>query len=195
MAQSSLRDQWHGGKAGCLSPWQQALALGLRAASKEIHGEANLPWICARVTKIGGGHPKPPSVWEFFEKVDSDKEWFPGKHNGNKRGPKALLSPAKRRCIANSAMAQKDRGDEPSVAETINKCPESTWNPKTKQPFCDKTIRSVFVEDCFDFDPEYPWRFQACLQKVFLPDDRWKEKRLQGTSFASPWSCSVFGAL
>ena len=81
-SQEDLRAHWHGGKHGCLSPWQQALALGLREASKELHGETCLPWICERVTKNGGGHPEPQSMWEFLRKVDADEDWFPGKHNG-----------------------------------------------------------------------------------------------------------------
>ena len=61
-------------------------------------------------------------------------------------------------------MARKhDKGDEPTV--------EAAINPKTKRPFCDKTIQDVFVTECYDFDPEHPWRFQNTLQKVFLPED------------------------
>ena len=42
-------------------------------------------------------------------------------------------------------------------------------NTSTGKPFCDKTIRNVFLEDCYDFDPEHPWKFQAPLQKTYLP--------------------------
>ena len=44
-------------------------------------------------------------------------------------------------------------------------------NPETGEPFCDKTLRKVMSEDCYDVDPAKPWRFQAKLQKVFLPDE------------------------
>ena len=36
MTQEELRSFWQTGKSGSLSPWQQALALGLREASKEL---------------------------------------------------------------------------------------------------------------------------------------------------------------
>ena len=36
------------------------------------------------------------SVSEFFQKVDADPEWFPGKVSGQKRGRKAVMTPAKR---------------------------------------------------------------------------------------------------
>jgi len=48
MAQEQLRSQWLAGKAGCMNAWQQALALGLREASKEVqayleHGPCGTP--------------------------------------------------------------------------------------------------------------------------------------------------------
>ena len=65
--------------------------------------------------------------------------------------------------------AKKQRGEEPCVAAVVHACPRATLNPETMLPFCEKTIRKVFAEDCYDFDPENPWRFQYPLQKVFLP--------------------------
>lgn len=150
----------------CLS-----LTSGLREASKEIHGGVpNLPWIAQRVTKVGGGNPDRASLHELFAKVDADPQWFPGKHNGAKRGPPVLLTAAKRRCIAESAMAaKKNKHQEPCVKAVILACPDATRNPNTKKPFSDRIIRQVFTEDCYDVDPERPWKFQTALQKVFLP--------------------------
>ena len=172
MSQDSLRDLWLTAPQGRLSPWEQAKALGLREASRVLHnGRANMPWIAERVAKVGGGHPNKSSLHEFFKLVDADEDWFPGKHNGAKRGPKPLLTPAKRRCIAQSAMAAKrGRREEPSVPAVVHACPSATMNPSTGQPFCAATIRKVFVEDCFDFAPEHPWKFQLPLQKTFLSD-------------------------
>jgi hypothetical protein len=69
-------------------------------------------------------------------------------------------------------MARKrKKGEEPTVEAAILSCPQATMNAKTKRPFCDKTIQDVFVTECYDFDPEHPWRFQNTLQKVFLPED------------------------
>ena len=121
--------------------------------------------------EVGGGQPGTSALSQFFALVDSDAEWYPGKHNGAKRGPKPLLTSSKRRCIARSAMvAKKQRGDEPCVEAVLHSCPRATLNPATSKPFCAKTIRKVFTKDCFDFDPEHPWRFQTPLQKIFLPD-------------------------
>ena len=171
MSQEDLYQLWHGGQDGRLSAWQVAKALGLREGSKEIHGgQVNLPWVAQRVTKNGGGCPTTASLHEFFRKIDSDPEWFPGKHSSQKRGPKPVFNAAKRRRVATSMMARKhNRGEEPTVAAAILSCPSATMNPKTKKPFCDKTIQDVFITECYDFDPEHPWRFQNTLQKVFLP--------------------------
>ena len=57
------------------------------------------------------------------------------------------------------------------LALILVRCPAATLNPKTKKPFCDKTIRKVFLEDCYDFDPAKSWKVQSPLQKIFLPDD------------------------
>ena len=122
--------------------------------------------------------PAHGSVSEFLDKVNNDPEWFPGKHNGVKRGPQPRLTISKRRRIAASAMSQKGEGYEPSVEVTIAKCPAATHNPQTRRPFCDEVIRKVFVEDCYDFDPESPWKLQYPLQKVFLPD-KVKEHRVR----------------
>ena len=62
-------------------------------------------------------------------------------------------------------------GQEPVVDAIIIACPVATMNPATGKPFCGKSIRKVFLEDCYDFDAEHPWKFQSPLQKVFLTDD------------------------
>lgn len=179
ISQDSLRELWHGGQTGRLSPWEVAKALGLREASKVVHdGEVRFPWIASRVTKIGGGNPGTGSLHELFAKIDGDPEWFPGKHNGVKRGPQPLFTAVKRRCVATSFMARKkSRGEQPSAETAILNCPKATWNAKTRRPFCEKTIMSVCTLECYDFDPESPWRFQSPLQKIFLPNPL-KEHRL-----------------
>ena len=69
-------------------------------------------------------------------------------------------------------------GHEPSVEVTVARNRAATLNPKTGLPFCDKTIRKVWMTDCYDFDPAHPWKFQRPLQKRFLPDDI-KQHRLR----------------
>ena len=171
VASTHLQALWLRAPDGCLSPWQQARALAFREASRELHGGKDmLDWIARRLLLAGGGHPQKACVCKLFKRVDADPDWFPGKLYGAKRGRKALLTPAKRRCIAQSAMsAKRTRGEEPCIAAVVHACPRATRNPQTGKVFCDKTIRKVFLEDCYDFDPEHPWRFQAPLQKVFLP--------------------------
>ena len=169
ITQGQLQAFWLQAPSGRLCPWAQAKALGLREAAKEVFAEDDwLGWIAARVSKVGGEHPTRSALHQFFEKVDSDPDWFPGKHNGNKRGPVPLLTPGKRRCISESAMAAKRVGDEPSVEAVLHACPKATYNPKTKQPFSPNTIRSVFKQNCYDFDSDHPWQFQTPLQKVFV---------------------------
>ena len=68
-------------------------------------------------------------------------------------------------------MAAKKKDEEPSVELAIARCPKATMNPTTGEPFSDWTIRQIMTEDCYDFDPACPWRFQTKLQKVFLPDE------------------------
>ena len=149
MDQEQLRAYWRNAPVGRLCPWEQAKALALREVSAELNdGElTTLPWIAARVTKVGGGHPDRASLHEFFAKVDADPDWFPGKHNGKKRGPAPVLTAAKRRCVANSAMSAKKAGEEPCVAAVVQACPVSTMNPNTKRPFTPPTIRKIFMED------------------------------------------------
>ena len=138
MAQELLRDSWLRGQHGRLCAWEQAKALALREASRELHGRTQLAWIAARVEKVGGGHPSDGALHKFFKVVDGDKEWFPGKQRGAARGPKPLMTRAKRRCIAQSAMAAKKlRGDEPCVTAVVHACPRATTNPRTGKPFCD----------------------------------------------------------
>jgi hypothetical protein len=73
--------------------------------------------------------------------------------------------------------AKRKHDEEPCVDAVIHACPRATFNPETSKPFCEKTIRKVFAENCYDFNPESPWKFQNPLQKVFLPPSV-KEHRL-----------------
>ena len=149
ISQAALRHAWLNAPANRLCAWEVAKALGLRAASREIHGgNGRLSWIAARLKKVGGGCPSVQSLHELFAKIDADAEWFPGKDTGKKRGPKVLLTEAKRRCIARSAMAAKEaRGNEPSVSAVIKTCPAATLKPNTGKPFSRRHIRKVFLQD------------------------------------------------
>ena len=116
--------------------------MALRDVSKELHdGKPSLEWIAARVEKVGGGHPSRSALCQFFQMVDRDTDWYPGKCDGAKRGRKPLLTAAKRRCIAQSAMtAKKRRGNDPCVAAVVHACPRATLNPEIREPLCEKTL-------------------------------------------------------
>ena len=124
MDQEALRRAWLDAPANRLCAWEVAKALGLREASKDIHsGNVNLPWIAARVAKVDGGNPSRSALHQLFDKIDVDPEWFPGKKWHETR-TKPLLTEAKRRCIAASAMAVKtNSGQEPVVDAIILACP------------------------------------------------------------------------
>ena len=133
-----MRDFWLSAPEGRLNTWELAKALAFREASRELSGgEVNLAWVAARVTKVGGGHSTRSEMCQFFAMVDADPEWFPGKHSGAKRGRKPLLTPAKRRRIANAAMAgKKIRREEPFVAAVVRDESVATMNPVTGKPSC-----------------------------------------------------------
>ena len=137
MAQEQLRDVWLQAQHGRLCAWEQAKALALREASCELHGRTQLEWIAARVEKTGGGHPNAGALHKFFKMVDADKEWFPGKQKGARRGAKPLMTRAKRRCIARSAMAaKKSRGDE--LGETHRAIAEPSRNHR--KPWANRDV-------------------------------------------------------
>ena len=58
MTQAEHRRFWLAAPENRLCAWEVAKALGLCAASEEIHGgKGRLSWIAARLTKVGGGCP------------------------------------------------------------------------------------------------------------------------------------------
>ena len=82
MTQAECMHFWLDAVENRLRAWEVAKALGLREASKEIHGDnGRLPWIAARLTKVGGGCPTVQSLHELFAKIDAGPLWAPGKHN------------------------------------------------------------------------------------------------------------------
>ena len=73
----AFRSLWLSAPHGRLSPWQQARALALREASRELHsGRTQLEWVAARVKKVGGGSPGQDALHKFFKLVDSDLTGF-----------------------------------------------------------------------------------------------------------------------
>ena len=120
----------------------------------------NMQWIADRLTVAGGEncHPTREAVRQLLQRVDGDKLWHPGKVYRARNGPRPCLTKAKRRAIAAAMMAAKKKGEEPSPALALQKCPGATKNPATNLPFSPKHIRRVLKEDCYDITPEQPWR-------------------------------------
>jgi hypothetical protein len=119
-----------------LSPLEQMRVVCYRDAYREaspgvvenLHAR-----IAPKVQKIGGGSPTRNAIRQLLEQVDADPAWYPGKaavlaHAGKRSGPEPALSGAKKRCIANSAMAAKEEGLEPTYALAVARCPKAVVN-------------------------------------------------------------------
>ena len=171
-SQASLEKLWKAAPDGRLSALEQLKVVAMRDVQVSMDGEANMAEIARRATLAGedGGNPSREAVRLLLEKVDGDSGWFPGKSYQTKRGPKPLLNQAKRRQLADSAMAAKKRGEEPTPKLLAQSCPGASRNPLTKVPFTAQTLRRVLKEDCYDNTPDHPWRYQRCLQKTWLPE-------------------------
>lgn len=118
-----------------------------------------------------GDAPTAASVKEFFEKVDADADWFPGKHSGEKRGPKRILRGAKLGAIVSAAKRLKSEGVEPTYGAIVAACPQATLNPATGEPVDKELIYTVFRESCYDGDPSDTWAHRARLSRKALTAD------------------------
>ena len=170
---------WITGRTGTLAPWAQAVVWAALKIDKARDLEMVDEDIANLVQKVGGGTPSKTAIAKWRRLMDTDKDWYPGKDDGEKSkpGPRRLLNVQKQTAIAHSAMACKRAGLEPSVALVRERCPDATWNPKTKAPFTDKYILDVFKKRCHDDDSDVLWTQQYPLQKTALPDFlmEWRE--------------------
>ena len=130
--------------------------------SKSTYGM--LEFVRTRVKTSGPGshHPCQNSLKTLFGKIDTDKSWHPGKRDpdASVTGPKPILRGAKRTAVAAAAMALKRRGREPTYSAVVSQCPVAVNNPDTGYAVDPRAVYKVIGEDCFDKDPEYPWRNQ-----------------------------------
>ena len=182
--QDQLRESWLGGAEDRLSGREQAKAWALRevwrAEGKNAYGLCEFVAARLRKTKNGkpqGDHPSSAAVQQLYEKMDDDPHWFPGKHNGAKRGPKRLLNAGKRAAIVTAAKRLKRAGTEPTYAAVVAACPNATRNPETDEPVDKKLIYAVFRESCYDEDPSDPWDHLSRLSRSALTEAA-KAKRL-----------------
>ena len=154
-------------------------------------------FIAARFKKTKNGKPRgqPPtgqSIKEFLEKIDADPDWFPGKHCGEKRGPKRILTSANVANIVSAAKRLKTAGDEPTYAAVVAACPKATLNPKTGLPVDKSTLYAVFRESCYDDKPDDTWDHRNRLRRSALNDvekqRRWEfAKYMLNLARASRW--------
>ena len=91
--QELLRDAWLGGASGNLSALSEARAWALReiwvSDGKPDYGMHT--YIAERVTKVGGGCPGRNCIRKFFEKIDGDANWHPGKTTREVYGPASVF--------------------------------------------------------------------------------------------------------
>ena len=101
-------------------------------ASREIHGgRVSAPWVAAHVSKNDGSHPCRQSLHDFFRTVDSDVDWFSGKHRGKRRDATSQFTPQNRNRCALAMMRLKHHASEtPSVEQMKRLCPRAVQNPK-----------------------------------------------------------------
>ena len=186
--QELLRQAWLKGKDGYLPAREQAKAWALREVWKQMgkadHGMKT--FIASKVKKQGGGNPSSEAIRQFFEKIDADREWFPGKADYENQGAPSVMTGTSRAAIARCAMNMKDKGVEPTYTKVIASCPKAARNPKTKQPFSKKTIYAILSEDCYDDDPCLPWEHKARFSKKALTDEM-KERRVAFVAHVSGW--------
>ena len=167
----TMASLWTSGKKGSLSPWSQALVVAMFKISSSKELDMSYADIAGCVTKVGGGHPSKQAIAALHDSTMKDKQWYPGKvkPGAKKRGPKTKFGKAQKQMIANSAMALKKAGAEPTVATVIARCPRAATNPATRIPFTAPTISKVFKTMCYDVKPEEPWACQSPYQKTALP--------------------------
>ena len=164
--QEMLQEAWTGGKTGALPAMEQARAWALREAWKEFKPTSSygmLPFICSKVTKVDGGHPSVPAMLQFFERVDADDAWFPGKLGRGKFGPDPIFNGTKRAIVARSAMAMKARGEESTYPALLAANPLALKNTDTGEMASKFTVYDILRKECYD-DPDSPhdaWTHQA----------------------------------
>ena len=134
--QDMLRSAWLDAKDNSLSGKEQAKAWALREiwrdAGKADHGMKS--YIAGKLKKQGASAPTSEAVRKFFEKVDADDDWFPGKANYDNMGTPSVMTGPQRSALARCAMTMKKDGIEPTYGKVIAACPKAKLNPTTKRP-------------------------------------------------------------
>jgi hypothetical protein len=142
-------------------------------------------YIAGKLKKQGGGKPSSNAVKQFFEKVDADADWFPGKANYDDVGGKTLMTGQQRAAMARFAMTMKKDGIEPTYGKVVAACPKAALNPATKRPWCKQSVYQVMEEDCYDDDPLLPRVHKARFSKKALTPEV-MERRHNFAKFSLP---------
>ena len=135
-----LRDLWLGGPDDRLCAREQAKACALR----EIWMESKTStcglneFVASRLCKNKNGAPvgdRPSSaaMKEFFAKI-ADKEWYPGKQSGAKRGPERVLTGAKKAAAVRAARMIQKEEEEVTYAHVVSSAEKTVLNPATGEP-------------------------------------------------------------
>ena len=85
--QEVLKEAWLGGREGMMSGQTQAKAWALREAWQDEHGEKTYGMLTHIASKLytitpprtKKEQPSPSALGQLFDKMESDKEWLPGK--------------------------------------------------------------------------------------------------------------------
>ena len=126
---------------------------------------------CAR-TRSWAEAPTPEAVGQLIKKTTEDPDWFPGKIYGSLGGRPPLVSETNKSIMANSAMAMKERGIEPTCSSIIARCPNASINPIAGEPISKQVVHDILENRCYDIDPNMPWSHQKRLAKgAVLPQD------------------------
>ena len=131
--QDLLRSAWLDAKDGSLSGRKQAKAGALREIWKDS-GKTDYgmkAFIAGKLKKKGGGPPSSEAMTQFFDKVDADDDWFPGKGNYENMGAPSMMTGQQRGALARCAMTMKQNGIEPTYGNLVAACPKAALNPKT----------------------------------------------------------------
>jgi len=178
--QELLKTAWLGGRTGNLSALTQAKVWALREVWRES-GKSDYGmhmFISKRVKKIGGGCPERPAISKLLDKIDEDRDWFPGKSTQEQHGPQSAITPTFQAIVARSAMIRKEQGSEITYPSMVAANPVALLNPDTGEPVGKKRVYSIMRERCYDYedDPEDTWDHSTRLAKWALTDANMRQR-------------------
>jgi hypothetical protein len=169
--QEELKELWLGGPEGNLCPREQLKAWALKQVwledGKSVYGMYS--FIAGKVRKNDGDNPEGQSVRDLLDKIDDDdKDWFPGKLYGAKRGRKRVLTGVKATALCQAAKAIKSRGGEVTYAGLCGAAPTAVLNPETGEAVDKQAVYTCIEEGCYDKDPAKRWANRTRLGRRAL---------------------------